>query len=489
MKTKKTPLLVFLANSVEWLAVALVFAFVFRAFVVEAFKIPTGSMAPTLRGDHFEIACVQCGYEYDVNRSEGYDNQISKVKFKCPSCGYHEHIFSNYTGGDRILVYKGFASFQDPKRWDVFVFKNPTEPHINYIKRAIGLPNEKLELIDGDVFINDKIARKPEKVQKSLWMPVYDGDFIPARPHTGGFSNNNSWNPPFLWSNGWSFEDSGATVILNSNEETILQYDDNVGNGFRATYGYNAPIHDKKMEIVSDFKVDFWAQNLTDKSVVGAVISKYGRNYIAKVDFEKSKILLSTEYNDTETILESINITGEIPEKAVFFSLSNADYKLSLKFGKYNLSAIIGEKYGDIGTYKDGNPAVGLIGKGQFELKHFTLYRDLHYMSRDMMGADQIRGGEGNPITLGEDEFFACGDNSPQSLDSRLWDQQGLGNNGKKYPLGVVPRDFLIGQAFFVYWPGSYQRAPKKGPGMIPNAGMMRWIYGGSDSPESLGDE
>ena len=54
-------------NTVQWLAIALILAFVFRAFIVEPFRIPTGSMADTLRGAHFQVRCVQCGYDYNCN--------------------------------------------------------------------------------------------------------------------------------------------------------------------------------------------------------------------------------------------------------------------------------------------------------------------------------------------------------------------------------------------------------------------------------------
>ena len=83
--------------------------------------------------------------------------------------------------GDRILVLKCIYQFIEPKRWDVIVFKNPPEPAINYIKRLIGLPGEKVQIIDGDIYIDDKIARKPAKIQKELWMPVYNNDYQPVR--------------------------------------------------------------------------------------------------------------------------------------------------------------------------------------------------------------------------------------------------------------------------------------------------------------------
>src|SRR5690348_15933591 len=54
---------------IESILVAFILAFVFRGFVVEAFVIPTGSMAPTLMGAHMRFKCDDCGYEWPVNYS------------------------------------------------------------------------------------------------------------------------------------------------------------------------------------------------------------------------------------------------------------------------------------------------------------------------------------------------------------------------------------------------------------------------------------
>src|SRR5271165_5258911 len=56
-------------ETIESILVAFILAFIFRAFVVEAFVIPTGSMAPTLLGAHMRFVCPDCGYTFDVNYS------------------------------------------------------------------------------------------------------------------------------------------------------------------------------------------------------------------------------------------------------------------------------------------------------------------------------------------------------------------------------------------------------------------------------------
>ena len=94
-----------------------------------------------------------------------------------------------------------------------------------------------------------------------------------------------------------------------------------------------------------------------------------------------------------------------------------------------------------------------------------------------------------NPIALRAfdrqpdlDEFFMLGDNSPASLDSRLWVKAAPSlrlfdeDNIPQYRLGTVPRYNLLGKAFFVYWPAG---TTLPGPGhlpIVPNVGKMRPI-------------
>src|SRR5215813_7700995 len=85
-------------ETIESILVAFILAFIFRAFVVEAFVIPTGSMAPTLLGAHMRFTCPDCGYVFDVNYSSnnGSDDDmhmppdaIPATDIYCPNCGYH----------------------------------------------------------------------------------------------------------------------------------------------------------------------------------------------------------------------------------------------------------------------------------------------------------------------------------------------------------------------------------------------------------------
>jgi signal peptidase I len=102
----------------ESIGVALAVALLLRAFVVEAFQIPSGSMIPTLEiGDHIFV--------------------------------------SKFTYGIGIpFTNKKVVEFGDPKRGDVIVFRYPPDPSTDFIKRVVGLPGDSVELRHNQVFIN-----------------------------------------------------------------------------------------------------------------------------------------------------------------------------------------------------------------------------------------------------------------------------------------------------------------------------------------------
>src|SRR5580704_4615874 len=82
-------------ETIESILIAFILAFIFRAFVVEAFVIPTGSMAPTLLGAHMRFRCPDCGYVFDVNYSANSEDENVPSEDRpsddvyCPNCGYH----------------------------------------------------------------------------------------------------------------------------------------------------------------------------------------------------------------------------------------------------------------------------------------------------------------------------------------------------------------------------------------------------------------
>ena len=198
-----------IAETLQSLLVAFALALAFRGFVIEGFVIPTGSMAPTLMGQHVRYRSPVTGYEYAFDGSEQL--LVSSVQNGRPTWNYNPvpiidpmvsqvrpvvevppaAMISETRMGDRVLVLKFLYEFFEPDRWDVVVFKNPVDPigpAQNYIKRLVGLAGEQILLADGDVFTSEpgkatsemRVVRKPDYIQDSIWQPIYNSDFIPA---------------------------------------------------------------------------------------------------------------------------------------------------------------------------------------------------------------------------------------------------------------------------------------------------------------------
>lgn len=156
---------------------------VLRGFFLEGFLISTGSMAPGLLGLHKRVKCPSCGYHFafGVSFDESVDSADSSAKLSqryasCPNCGQANievgDVPSNH--GDQLLVHKGVFDLRRPRRWETVVFRNPASPGEAYLKRVVGLPEETLQVIDGDVFIEGEIATKDYATQRDMRILVHD---------------------------------------------------------------------------------------------------------------------------------------------------------------------------------------------------------------------------------------------------------------------------------------------------------------------------
>jgi signal peptidase I len=481
-----------IANTFEWLITAFVLAFLFRAFVMEAFRIPTGSMADTLKGAHFRLRCAQCGYAYDYGlgnfrlpRDTMPRGYLKPLSSRCPTCGFYQPTGGNMSvaSGDRILVLKCIYQFFEPRQWDVVVFKNPLDPSENYIKRLVGRGGETVEIIDGDVYIDGQISHKPQKVQEELWMPVYDNDYQPVKPREGLF-NGHAWRQPFRTADSqWQVDPANPTRFrLDSPLGRIdtMVYDTSTGNNLRATYAYDAIKDYDDMPYCSDLMVRFYVRPGDSHGLIGAGLSKYQTDYKAWVDLA-GEMVIAKVLGNQETILVQQpcqNLMGNGPFLVKF---ANVDHQLVFQVGSKILTYDLGRGRDDLGPRRvDIEPQVKIFGTGTMVLSSVAIFRDIHYTASKFANSRGFgRAIEGNPLKLEGDEFFVLGDNSPNSEDGRWWSQPGLGNGGQSYRAGIVPREYLVGKALFVYWPSGFRPYPKFPLGIIPNVGQMRFIYGG----------
>lgn len=121
-------------DTIKTVFYAILIAVIIRSLWFEPFKIPSGSMYPTLYvGDYLFVSKYTYGY--------------SRHSFPFSLPLFNGRIWTGY-----------------PQRGDVIVFKNPQDNSTDFIKRVIGLPKDKIKLEKGRLFINGKkLERKAEE--------------------------------------------------------------------------------------------------------------------------------------------------------------------------------------------------------------------------------------------------------------------------------------------------------------------------------------
>jgi signal peptidase I len=132
---------------VKAMALAVLVALLIRSFAFEPFNIPSGSLLPTLQiGDYLFVEKYAYGY--------------SRYSFPLDAIPFEGRIFG-----------------KDPARGDIAVFRQPKKTGVDYIKRVIGLPGDKIQMKGGVLNINGKPVmrdfRGPEEVSDNGHAALY----------------------------------------------------------------------------------------------------------------------------------------------------------------------------------------------------------------------------------------------------------------------------------------------------------------------------
>ena len=126
-RTKST-----LREYVEAIVLAVLLTVVIRGLVVQAFRIPTGSMEDTLLvGDFLYVNKLVYGSEIDIGLA-----------------------------GHRLVYYR-FPAIRQPHRGDVIVFRYPDDPSRDFIKRCVAVEGQTIEIKNKSLYVNDTLQREP----------------------------------------------------------------------------------------------------------------------------------------------------------------------------------------------------------------------------------------------------------------------------------------------------------------------------------------
>ena len=504
-------------ENAEALIVAVILAIIIRHFAVEAFEIPTGSMAPTLYGMNVLVDCPNCptrysvaiktdsssgrittpfsrqrvyrgpcatekcaqelhsgrpGFPFEPNRitcggcGEPFKPDLEEGQFtpedvlglraRCPIC-HHEFWATadkgEVSGGNKILVNKYAYALSDPQRWDVIVFE--FDQWKNYIKRLVGLPGERIQIFDGDIYRDGEILRKSEHgyVQDGMWLLVSDSDVeenglnpVPAWSHlpTGGVSH-------------WTRKQAGRSWTLN-NAGAALPETLDYGRRFDNYVSYNNLAHRTTtgkppgVQVqVGDKKVAFRLTPLSGSGWVGAQIRDGDFTFQARVPVgESGEAVIERLVNEPRrpdlspvphpSASRAAAPYALQPGETVEFSFENVDDRLAVRIDSDEILSLEYVSCEDVSSPSTANGELPqhlrILGVAEASFESIRIYQDIYYLSttETAFGTRPWSG-----ITLGEGQYLALGDNSASSSDGRYW----------KY----VPEKNLMGKALLVFWP------------------------------------
>jgi len=425
-------------ETIEGLLSAVLMFVIARHYIVEVFQIPTGSMAPTLVGQHSRVRCPNCRYAFDVEAD--LLRGVTARSVFCPNCGYRfpHHMRPSLLDrlpvvgleqGNRVIVDKFANHFVKPTRWSVVVFRHPTERK-NYIKRLVGLPGETIRIHHGDVYADGVLLRKPFGVQEQVWQSVFDSDHTPQRT---------IWP---IWECGaGNYSYDGHALLLEANEKgsallhfarPILDYAPYNGLEGTAEDTLSQLGVSNQLVEVGDLKWDVSVQ-LDEPGCLTLHIREDGVDFSASVCFGDGPGRTALRRSG-ETLAESDYIaeTG-VPHRVVFI---NYDDLLLLRVDDEPVLRTESPPTPDAHQeFTTSGASIELRGRAAL-FARIRLYRDLFYRLTPYGTSSEWR--------VSEHGYFVLGDNTLRSYDSRRW--------------GSFPTRNLLGTATSVLFPLPYLR-------------------------------
>ncbi len=377
-----------------------------------------GSMAPTLPGEHFAIQCEDCGFEFKI---DGKAPPRSKLAV-CPNCAYAKNSFK---GKPLLPAAKGTLQ-RDAKqfrRWDLVAFRrgnalvNKNSPQRNepdlLVKRIVGLPGENIKIQDGNIFVNGLLLTKSNQIRKSLRQLCFDSRYQPASPNQPRFAP--------IGATAWTF---GEKLQFQTKSKAFdwLKFQpvkgyrhsgpENFSTAIEDSYSYNQNLA-RRLNFVGEVEIELDFD--CNQSAQWAIrLASLEENY--RIEFSNNSVRIETSNQVRRFDIDALS-------KASKLSADNFDGHLTISIDDTQVASLTTKP----GAGGELSIAIG-ARIGDLSIDRCRIYRDLHYLRANLRQLETI-----DKCTLKEDEFYVLGDNSPVSIDSRLF-----GPVSKAQMIGIV---------------------------------------------------
>lgn len=385
-------------------------AILVNTWFVEGLFVPLvvsgGSMAPALLGAHRGWQCAACGQSFACNLESLPADGASA---KCPHCGAANDAARGANApGDRVLVDRSAFLWRPPRRWETVVVRSPEDPQMLCVKRVVGLPGEVVDIVEGDVRIDGDVTPKDLATLRAMAVTV------------SGLEATRRWQPEnaAAWrlKDGWFVHDARAddsiAWLSYHHEEPAL----------RGTRGAEQAILDASAYDQNESRL----LNEVDDVILRLEIETSGSGFVHlrvacrgddfRVSLDAASEAIELVHNGRPAGGSvAAGTPGDVVEMPARLELVVADHRVQCALGG---RLVLEYDYEPQASAGEGGRvlAVGASG-GKVRVRNLEVLRDVYYTT--------AAAGRGVQYRLGKGEYFLLGDNSPHSLDSRMWSTSG----------------------------------------------------------------
>jgi signal peptidase I len=363
-------------ENIEAIAMAIVVALLFKSFVLEISKIPSGSMQPTLMGSP------------------------------------ETSVF------DRILVDKVSYQFRDPERFEIVVFKHPLERSRVMVKRLVGMPGEELEIRHGDLWTRPdasapwRVLRRPPDVQEAMWKRI--DPVRPERSSWGVVDGGERWS---LLSSAVRALGDGRIRFHPEWDSIRDRYTDGYPDSLRADIGGPG---ERGKHAVGDLRLEGRVRAQAGLQELVILLGEGERAYEFRLPgpaasdgaVPEIRVRRGSDVAASAAAAEPWRLR---PSEALRIAAENLDDRLALEVDGRTVATL------EIEPSERQESAVEIEVRGDgADLDELVVSRDVFYFWPDAESPGRPAGGAWR-VAIPPEHYVMLGDNTQDSADSRDW--------------------------------------------------------------------
>jgi signal peptidase I len=357
--------------------------------------------------------------------------------------------------GDRLLVDKNVFSLRRPRRWEMAVFhcpdNDPKEYRKPYVKRVVGLPDETLVIMDGEVYADGELLRKGLAELRETRVVIFDMAFTP--PH--GWNQrwlvdppeNDRRLPPISGRTAEPADsdvvDGGVLTLNAARPQTTtgvtyrnFNLDERKEETIRAWSSYDGlPRSFGQLPAVHNFSFECDAEVVSTSNEASFSCRLFDGTDGVEAEISvgpKANGILVLGHDGMETLAVTRGVSleqGHIYRVEFSFVNRRVIFAIDGKVATSPVDLPVIPKRGEV-----QRPLQLGVRGCKLVIRNLKIYRDTYYTQFGEHGTQQ-------PAIMGPAEYFMLGDNSSNSQDSRKW------------PTPGVPEGEFIGKPFLIHQP------------------------------------